>query len=136
MLKDPDSIIGLKLTDFGLSGIIKNSTNQTGDESLSGTLLYMAPELLSGSDLKSSTAHDVWSLGILAYLLITGHVPFDSQSRVEIRKKIIEEPVIFSKDMPIDPRALTLVQRMLDKNKNSRIKMHEIMSNPWLFPEK
>ena len=98
-------MVGLKLIDFGLSGTIKNSFNQTGDESQAGTLLYMSPEVLSGVDIKSSTAQDVWSLGILAYQLLTGTLPFDSDYFGEIKKAIIEKPLTFTENLAVSKQA-------------------------------
>lgn len=66
----------------------------------------MTPEVLSGADLKSSTAQDVWSIGILAYQLITGKVPFDSDRITEIKKAIIEKPLTFPDGIKVDERAL------------------------------
>jgi serine/threonine protein kinase len=98
-------VLGLKLIDFGLSGTIKNSFSQTGDENQAGTLLYMSPEVLSGADTKSSTAQDVWSLGILAYQLLTGTLPFDSDFFGEIKKAIIEKPLTYPENITVSMQA-------------------------------
>ncbi len=57
----------------------------------------MTPEVLSGSDIKASTAQDIWAIGILAYQLLTGKVPFDSEANnlKAIKNDIIYKPVQF-----------------------------------------
>ncbi len=99
----------------------------------------MTPEVLSGADLKASTAQDIWALGILAFQLLTGKVPFDSETNnlKAIRSDIISKPVQFpsSTNLPYPEGAISLVKRMLDKNRITRLKMHEVMQDEWLFPE-
>lgn len=55
----------------------------------------MTPEVLSGADLKASTAQDIWAIGILAFQLLTGKVPFDSETNnlKAIKSDIISKPV-------------------------------------------
>jgi serine/threonine protein kinase len=57
----------------------------------------MTPEVLSGADIKASTAQDIWAIGILAYQLLTGKVPFDSEANnlKAIKNDIISKPVQF-----------------------------------------
>lgn len=57
----------------------------------------MAPEVLSGVDIKASTAQDIWAIGILAYQLLAGKVPFDSEANnlKAIKNDIISKPVCF-----------------------------------------
>lgn len=68
--------------------------------------------------------------------MITGVVPFDSKNIEEIKRAIIEKPVIFPEGTRVDERAIHLIHRMLDKNRQTRIRMHEIMQNSWLFPDR
>ena len=76
----------IKIVDFGISGIF--GPNNKGERSDAGSLLYLAPEVLSGEDNRANPALDVWSLGCILYNLLTASYPFDGQSREEIAKKI------------------------------------------------
>ena len=94
----------------------------------------MPPEILSGQDLRSSSAIDVWALGILTYQLFTGTLPFNSEKPSQIRDNIINSEIKFPDDISINPLAKELIIKMLEKNKDKRIKIFELMDNEWLFP--
>jgi calcium-dependent protein kinase len=66
----------VKLIDFGLSKAVanKNSTLTT----IAGTPFYMAPEVMD-NDYNSQC--DIWSLGVLMYVLLSGYMPFQAESR-------------------------------------------------------
>lgn len=61
----------LKIIDFGLSKILHNNNNSL--KSIVGTPFYMAPEVLEGNYGNSC---DIWSLGVLMYVLLCGYLPF------------------------------------------------------------
>lgn len=81
----------IKLVDFGLcaEGIINGKT-QT--DTSCGTLEYMAPEVLG--KLPNDCGADLWSLGILAYEMITGSFPFNAETEVELLSKIQATPTL------------------------------------------
>lgn len=56
------------MIDFGIAG---KFNMDDADEGTAGTLKYMPPEVLSGQNIKSSPAIDVWAIGILAYKCVT-----------------------------------------------------------------
>jgi serine/threonine protein kinase len=94
----------LRIVDFGLSKIL--SPHETCNEPF-GTLCYVAPEVLL--ELPYNKPIDIWSLGIITYLLLTGCLPFDDQnSDKEIARKTIYEPVpfpaLFWKHLSFDSR--------------------------------
>jgi len=62
--------IHFQIIDFGIAGT--NLGIHSLDESKSGTVRYMAPEILSGKELKAHTANDVWSIGIMTYFMAVG----------------------------------------------------------------
>ena len=72
LLKDSSEIpITVKITDFGLSALI--SLSQESKE-VQGTLQYIAPEILENKSYDSAV--DVWSLGVITYILLSGYFPF------------------------------------------------------------
>jgi calcium-dependent protein kinase len=73
---------GIKLIDFGLSKMFKEG--ETMDEAI-GTIYSMAPEVLAGSYTESA---DIWSVGVLAFMLLCGELPFDGGNDDEILAKI------------------------------------------------
>ena len=81
----------IRLVDFGLSKII--GPNESCHEPY-GTLSYVAPEVLL--ELPYNKSVDLWSLGVITYLILTGCLPFDDEhSEKEIARKTIYDSVPF-----------------------------------------
>ena len=72
----------IKLLDFGLS---KNS-RKVDEKEICGTPYYMAPEMIVGD--KYTAQIDVWSLGVLIYYLVSGHLPFNQRTQKELFAQI------------------------------------------------
>ena len=81
----------IKLVDFGLSKTF--GPNETCNEPF-GTLCYVAPEILSQKPYDKSV--DCWSFGIITYLMLSRHLPFDSNDDKEIGRKTIYQQISFS----------------------------------------
>lgn len=95
----------------------------------------MPPEVLSGKDIKSSPAIDIWAVGVLMYELYTGRLPFAGAKQAETRRAILEDEVAFpEEDFEIHPKARALIGSMLEKDKSKRVKMAQVLENSWLFP--
>ena len=121
----------IKLIDFGL-GIILGPNEKS--EQPFGTVSYVAPEVLSGKKYDKSV--DIWSLGILSYLLLVGRLPFNDSNddENEIARQTINEPPLFleKKWAIISNEAKDFVIKCLEKDPKNRININEILNHKWL----
>ena len=129
MTNDSD-FADIKLFDFCISKMIK--PGETFNECV-GTIGYMAPEVLLGK--KYSTSADVWSIGVISYLLLSGYLPFDDESEKEIIRMTIYEPVEYPNDIwkKISHEANIFVDKLLMKEVDQRMKLSDIFKDPWII---
>ncbi|GBG24737.1 Protein kinase, putative [Hondaea fermentalgiana] len=124
----PDSV--LKITDFGLALDMEYPERDVYKSHVVGTSGYFAPEVLS---LRYSPACDVWSLGVVLYILLCGYPPFVGRTRVEVQKEIREGRYEFHmpewKNISLSSR--DLITRMLQVNPKRRIRMAQVLEHPW-----
>ncbi len=82
-----------RLTDFGLARLAESNFDDTGSSLLLGTPLYMAPEQLDrASPANLSAAIDVYSLGVMLFELLSGRLPIDGGSYVQVVDRLREAP--------------------------------------------
>jgi serine/threonine protein kinase len=77
---------------------------------------------------------DIWSAGALLHLLLSGTLPFVG-SKERLFSKILETPVELEGPLWVDqigPDAKDLLKRMLTRDQDKRITIHEVLSHPWL----
>ena len=79
-----DDLYDVKLIDFGISKIF-NKVEKNNDNRIIGSLNYMAPEVFDG---KYDEKCDIWSCGVILYILVIGEYPFNGENKKEIVKKI------------------------------------------------
>ncbi|KAG7388132.1 hypothetical protein PHYPSEUDO_013092 [Phytophthora pseudosyringae] len=120
-----------KLADFGLSEELQLANRRL--QTMCGTPQYLSPELVSGR--LHGTPADVWSTGILAYMMLSGLVPFDeAKNDTELLKLITLGAVWY--DQPqwgdVSPAAKSFVQSMLDISPESRPSAAELLKHEWL----
>ena len=85
-MENDSETAGCKLVDFGLSKII--GPNESSTDSF-GSLSYVAPEVLMRKPY--GRAIDVWSLGVIAYMLLGRVLPFDDEDDREIARQTIQD---------------------------------------------
>ncbi|CAG9324815.1 unnamed protein product [Blepharisma stoltei] len=126
MFTDKSEDRELKLIDFGLSSKYRDELL----ESIVGTPYYLAPEVLKGSYSKEC---DVWSLGVMMYLLLSGKHPFKGSSMKNLFRHIYNCQYNFSEPTwsKISNQAKNLIQRMFTKNPNNRITISEALRHDW-----
>ena len=118
----------LKIIDFGASVLMKGRKKITFRF---GTPYYIAPEVLKQSYNEKC---DIWSTGVILYLLLIGSPPFDGQNDSEIWKKIINDEIDYSnpKMKSLSPEAIDLMQKLLIKNPDKRLSASEALEHIWI----
>ncbi|GAV58634.1 Pkinase domain-containing protein/NAF domain-containing protein [Cephalotus follicularis] len=118
----------LKVSDFGLSAV----TNQVRADgllhTLCGTPAYVAPEILTKRGYDGAKV-DVWSCGVILFVLTAGYLPFNDPNLMAMYKKIYKGDFRCPKWMSLDLKRL--VSRLLDTNPDTRITIDEILKDPW-----
>uniref|UniRef100_A0A8R1TPF4 SNF-related serine/threonine-protein kinase n=1 Tax=Onchocerca volvulus TaxID=6282 RepID=A0A8R1TPF4_ONCVO len=116
----------VKLTDFGFSNkFIPGEQLETA----CGSLAYSAPEILLG-DAYDAPAVDVWSLGVILYMLLCGRLPFQEANDSETLTKILD--CKYSLPDTLSLHARYLISRMLVKDVQKRAALSEIINNSWV----
>ncbi|KAF2191363.1 kinase-like protein [Zopfia rhizophila CBS 207.26] len=110
-----DSEGHLLLTDFGLSKVAVDE--DTTCRSFLGTVEYMAPEVVQGSEY--GMAVDWWSLGALGFDLLTGSPPFTGNNNAKIQEKILKQKLVLP--YYLSPDAKDLLTRLLRKEPKKRL---------------
>lgn len=116
----------IKIIDFGLSNLYSPHRHLS---TFCGSLYFAAPELLNAK-LYTGPEVDIWSFGIVLYVLVCGKVPFDDQSmpalHAKIKRGLAEYPAWLSNDCK------SLLQRMLNTNPQERATLQEVLNHPWM----
>lgn len=119
----------VKLCDFGFARLVN-----TGEDirDIIGTPDYVAPEVLSYEPITTST--DMWSVGVLAYVMLTGHSPFTGDTKQETFLNISQVSLEFPDDLfcDISKHAQDFISKCLVKNPKDRIAARECLQHTWL----
>lgn len=116
----------VKILDFGLSNFYDNKRYL---QTFCGSLYFAAPELLMGRAY-SGPEVDVWSLGIILYVMLCGVVPFDDESVKDLQNKIKEAN--FEINVPISAQASDLLRKVLVSDVSQRFTISEILKSAWV----
>ncbi|CAM0870244.1 unnamed protein product [Alopecurus aequalis] len=123
-----DSYGNLKVSDFGLSALALQTKEDGLLHTACGTPNYVAPEVLADKGYDGKAA-DVWSCGIILFVLMTGSLPFDDPNLMTLYKMISRANV----DCPswLSAGARNLIKRIIDPNPQTRITIAEMLEDEW-----
>eukprot|EP00494_Astrolonche_serrata_P029850 UN30117 len=123
------------LIDFGCALEVEEDTVY---KDIVGTPYYLAPESASkvtkrtGVTLKKS---DVWSVGVIAYILLTGRPPFNGDSTAAIFHSTLTRPLRFPTDIRLSKEFKDFARRALRKPAKKRLSVDEALKHPWVQGE-
>ena len=120
-----DEHLNVKIADFGLSNIM---TDGNFLKTSCGSPNYAAPEVISGK-LYAGPEVDVWSCGVILYVMLCRRLPFDDESIPVLFKNINNG--VYTIPKFLSQGASTLIKKMLIVNPLNRISIQEIMQDEW-----
>ncbi|XP_034840352.1 serine/threonine-protein kinase 17A [Maniola hyperantus] len=122
----------LLICDFGISRAIQPGAHV---REILGTRDYVAPEILSYEPL--TLAADIWSVGVLAYVLLSGYSPFAGDTKQETYLNIAQCQLSFPRDLfrGVSQRAIQFIRDTLVVDPKGRLTVEECLEHPWLKDE-
>lgn len=130
LLEENMEMDDMKVIDFGLASFFSGESGNKLKESV-GTIYYMAPEVLNKSyDAKC----DVWSCGVIAYILLSGSPPFDGETDPDIEKAILKGDFKFKGRVwdAVTDDAMDFIQDLLTYDPIDRPTAAQALQHPWL----
>ena len=129
MMLDRSDIAVPKIVDFGLATIL--APEQGAKESV-GTVAYAPPEIFKGDSYDKGV--DIWSLGTIFFGLIGGYLPYDDEDKSKIMNKVLTEDLDLEnvRWKPVTEQAKKMIRGMLEKDKNLRWKIEQVVSCDWI----
>ncbi|WCJ27219.1 CBL-interacting protein kinase 12 [Euphorbia peplus] len=118
----------LKVSDFGLSAVSDQIRQDGLFHTFCGTPAYVAPEVLARKGYDAAKV-DIWSCGVILFVLMAGYLPFHDQNVMVMYKKIYRGE--FRCPRWFSPELIKLLMKLLDINPETRITFNEIMENRW-----
>lgn len=115
----------LKLIDFGLSTGFKSDSRYRV-----GSPYYMSPEIIEGN---FSYKTDVWSVGVILYVMLTGYFPYNGKTNHDVFEQIKQKTYNFKHlhESKCSQLAKDLVAKLLNKNESKRLSVEEALHHPW-----
>uniref|UniRef100_A0ACD5ZF97 Uncharacterized protein n=1 Tax=Avena sativa TaxID=4498 RepID=A0ACD5ZF97_AVESA len=131
----PDNLLfdaatgALRLGDFGSAEWFGDGRAMSG---LVGTPYYVAPEVVAGREYGEKV--DVWSAGVVLYLMLSGTVPFYGATAPEIFEAVLRGTLRFPPRAfaSVSPEAKDLLRRMLCRDVSRRISAEQVLRHPWI----
>eukprot|EP00948_MAST-09A_sp_MAST-9A-sp1_P001350 g1350.t1 len=130
VLTDKKDVSNLKLIDFGLSTKYTKKGGEKLHERL-GTIFYVAPEVLNENyDEKC----DIWSIGVIAYMLLSGKCPWTKTDQDDIMDEILDGEIRYPKYLwkKYSANCVDFVKTLLQKDPKKRPDARNALDHPWM----
>lgn len=123
----------VKLADFGLADfVLENSFGEKSTCGMYGTPFFVAPEVIRAETY--TPAVDIWSLGVLAYNMLSGKLPFDGNNIKEVLRRVRSGRYTFpeSEWRDISAEAKDFIRGLLEVDPKKRLAANEALNHTWL----
>lgn len=122
----------LVIIDFGDAKVVEDDTIY---DDFVGTAFYLAPECVRnrrGWELKAS---DLWTMGVIAYVILTGRPPFWGRDNREILRRILKGKLTFPRTIKLTKTCREFISRLIRHDPKKRMSASEALKHPWIQGE-
>jgi len=133
LFDSPSPDANIILIDFGTALEVEDEAQYTD---LVGTPFYLAPESATNAPFRTGQmlkASDIWAIGVIAYICLTGTPPFYGNSNRDICRAIVKQKLRFPPNVEISNGLKDFCYRALQKRWNKRMPMDEAIMHPWVI---
>ncbi|XP_036115276.1 serine/threonine-protein kinase 33 isoform X2 [Molossus molossus] len=125
--------VNIKVTDFGLA-VRKHGGSEAMLQTTCGTPMYMAPEVINAHDYSQQC--DIWSIGVIMYIVLCGEPPFMASSEEKLFELIRKGELRFDGPVwdSISDCAKSVLKQLMKVDPAHRITAKELLDNQWLTP--
>lgn len=122
----------VKLTDFGFARKVVKNGKRILSETFCGSAAYAAPEVLKGIPYEPKL-YDMWSLGCVLYIMITGSMPYDDENISATVQKQERHQIDYPDDSIISKEVKLLISHLMEPDTKRRATVADIMVHPWII---
>lgn len=126
----------IKLIDFGFCKVFEGDS---GMYAVLGSPYYVAPEVLQARSPSSSSggrgygsAADMWSVGVITFMVLCGNAPFDGQTDTERLNAVRKGVFAYPPQATLSPEAAGFINAMLEMDPKRRLTARQALNHPWL----
>ena len=135
LLAKPSDIRTIKIADFGLA----KKYGQAALSTICGTPQYVAPEVIKGGSTPYTYGKecDLWSCGVILFILLGGYPPFYDESEPRLFRKIREGKADYDDPVwkEVSAEARDLLDKLLNVDPKQRLPVEKVLSHPWMNPK-
>lgn len=134
LYSSPNDDAILKLTDFGFATVVHPNESL---HAACGTPGYVAPEIISDQTQGYGKAVDMWSLGVITYILLCGYPPFYDEDTENLFRQIKAAEYVFDEEdfAEISQPAKEFIASLLLLDPSARLTADQVLLHPWLVDE-
>ena len=123
-----------QVVDFGIAGVASKNNVDNID---SGSLRYMAPEVLNGKTKQLTPAIDIWAMGVILYMMVVGDFPFNGATNSAISESIQEGVYEIPRDVRrrLSKDCIHIIDSMFKLDPALRLSAVDLLNHPFLCEE-
>mmetsp|Transcript_9982 Transcript_9982/g.19589 ORF Transcript_9982/g.19589 Transcript_9982/m.19589 type:complete len:351 (+) Transcript_9982:289-1341(+) len=132
LMEDDEDDHQLKLADFGFAKELDTSSEEAMLKTTCGTPGYVAPEIISGRPYGKEV--DMWSLGVITYILLCGYPPFYDENQSRLFRLIKKAKYKFDPEFwsDVSDSAKDLIRGLLVVDPSVRFTVDDVLNHPWI----